>query len=561
MKLQASSVIRRNITKFAYGSNALAKSWILTFFILALFNQTLLKPLVMVILIAPGKEGGNTGERSLLFSRNLIAFTGILWAFHSLLGYAKIESLQSGLISLLIQVVAIQIIKLWKPIENTQEETGVEKEKNGIFFLIILTSIYLFSVLNFPQRLSTFLLGWDHLNGHIWLTSQTYLEGYIRINSQDGIGIYPKAQFPLILSFSNEPIGFQALVQGMIFVEILLAIAILRILHDLLFREKHNGKIDRIVQYTATISASPILVLFIYYGWTSLLLTTCSLLVLTWLLVNTQSKESWLISFFAALAALQSWTLIAPVVLVILLFGKKREINKKFVFFACVFIAINIPSVLAILQFSGLDQVSEGFVSKSIWFLVVFLGAGLPISFLMFNVRMHLSFKLLVLATYLEALFIWLGTVPGLELPYYAVKVFLMAMLFVTPYIITLVFSRIKIPKIKLLVTGFLLFMVFGYGNVPASSYSYLNLIQGKNLQTNWLSENIIQQLSQNNSSNVILNSVNVINVSVLLDIGKTKNQEQIAFDFGYICELRETGNEYIILSDSVASRIKCNST
>jgi len=251
--------------------------------------------------------------------------------------------------------------------------------------------------------------------------------------------------------------------------------------------------------------------------------------------------------------------LIAPAVLIILLFSKKRKINRKFVFFACIFVAINIPSVLAILQFSGLDQVSEGFVSKSIWFLVVFLGAGLPISFLMFNVRMHLSFKLLVLATYLEALFIWFGTVPGLELPYYAVKLFLMVMLFVTPYIITLVFSRIKIPKVKLLVAGFLLFMVFGYGNVPASSYSYLNLIQGKNLQTNWLSENIIQQLSQKNSSKVILNSINVISVSALLDIGKTKNQELIAFDSNYICDLRETRNEYIILSDSAASRIRCN--
>jgi hypothetical protein len=288
-------------------------------------------------------------------------------------------------------------------------------------------------------------------------------------------------------------------------------------------------------------------------------LTTCSLLVLTWQLVNAQSKQSWLIVFFAALAALQSWTLIAPVVLIILLFSRMREINKRFVFFACVFIAVNIHSVLAILQFSGLDQVSQGFESKSIWFLLVFLGAGLPISYFMFNVRMQLSFKLLVLATYLVAIFIWLGTGPGLELPYYAVKVFLMTILFVTPHIISLVFSRIKIPKVKLLVAGFLLIMVFGYGKVPASSYSYLNVIQGKNLQTNWLSENIIQQLSQNNNSNVILNSVNVINVSVLLDIGKTKNEELIAFDSGYICDLRETPNEYILLSDSTASRIQCN--
>lgn len=559
MKLQASSVIRRNITKFASGSNALAKSWILTFLILALFNQTPLKPLVMAILISPGREGGTTGERSLLFSRNLIAFTGVLWAFHSLIGYAKIESLKSGLISILIQVAAIQCIKLWKPIENHPEATGIEKAKTGSLFFLILTSIYLFSFLSFPQRLSTFLLGWDHLNGHMWLTSQTYVEGYIRINSQDAIGIYPKAQFPLILSFSNEPIGFQSIVQGIIFVEILLAVSALRILHDLLFRNKHDGKIEKFIQCTATISASPILFLFIYYGWTSLLLTTCSLLVLTWQLIGTQNNQSWLLVFFTALAALQSWTLIAPVVLIILLFSKMREINKGFAFFAGIFVIINIPSVLAILQFSGLNQVSQGFESKSIWFLLVFLGAGLPISFFMFDVRLHLPFKLLVLATYLEAMFIWLGTIPGIEIPYYAVKVFLMTVLFMTPLVISLVFSRIKIQKIKLLLAGFLLIVVFGYGNVPASSYSYFNVIQGKNLQTNWLSENIIQQLSQKNSSKVILNSINVISVSVLLDIGKTKNQELIALGSDYICDLRKTANEYIVLSESAAIRIKCN--
>ena len=557
--MQAYSVIRRRIANFAYTPNSLAKSSILTFFILALFNQTPLKPLVMAILISPGRGSGNTGERTLLFSRNLIGFTGILWAFHSLFGYAKIESLKSCLISNLIQVAAIQIIKLWNPIENSQEENGAKKEKTSSFFLVVLTAIYLFSFLNFPQRLSTFLLGWDHLNGHLWITSQVYLEGYIRINSQDGIGIYPKAQFPLILSFSNEPIGFQALVQGMIFVEILLAISALRILHDLLFREKRNEKIDRIIQYTATISASPILFLFIFYGWTSLLLTTCSLLVLAWQFGNSQSRQSWVIAFFAALAALQSWTLIAPVVLVLLLGNKVRENKKRFVLFACIFVTINGSSVFAILQFSGLDQVSKGFESKSIWFLMIFLGAALPISYLMFNIRAQLPFKLLVLATYLEAILIWLGTFSGLEIPYYAVKVFLMTIIFLTPHVISLVFSRIKLPKVKLVLAGFLVIVLFGYGRVPASDYSYLNLIQGKDLQTNWLSENIIRQLPQKSSSNVILNSVNVVNVSALFDLGKIENQELIAFDVGYICKLAETGKDYIVLSDPAASAIKCN--
>ena len=560
VRLQANSVIRRHIANFAYTSNSLAKSSILTFCILALFNQTPLKPLVMAILISPGRGSGNTGERTLLFSRNLIGFTGILWAFHSLFGYAKIESLKSGLISILIQVAAIQSIKIWNPIENSQKENGAKKEKTSSFFLVVLTAIYLFSFLNFPQRLSTFLLGWDHLNGHLWITSQVYLEGYIRINSQDGIGVYPKAQFPLILSFSNEPIGFQALVQGMIFVEILLAVSALRILHDVLFREKRNDKVDRIIQYTATISASPILFLFIFYGWTSLLLTTCSLLVLAWQLGNTQSRQSWVIVFFAALAALQSWTLIAPVVLVLLLGNKVGENKKRFVLFACMFVAINSSSVFAILQFSGLDQVSKGFESKSIWFLMIFLGAALPISYLMFNIRAQLPFKLLVLATYLEAILIWLGTFSGLEIPYYAVKVFLMTIIFVTPHVISLVFSRIKIRKIKLVVAGFLVIVLFGYGRVPASNYSYLNLIQGKDLQTNWLSESIIRQLSQISSSNVILNSVNVVNMSALLDLGKIENQELIAFDVAYICKLAETGSDYIVLSDPAASTIKCNS-
>lgn len=546
-------------TKIYLAANPAATSLIFSASTLLLFNQTQFKPLILAILISPIGKYGAPRQLFILFSRNLIALTGILWTFHSIFGLFRIESLQSNNLSILIQVAAIQIIKKWDPKElplRYRQNFSRGKAQSILLFTLLLT--YLFTFLSFPERLSTFLLGWDHLNGHLWLTAQIYEEGYIRTNAEDFVGIYPKAEFPLILSFSNAVVDFQSLVQGIVFVEILLVLAAIFILHDLTFGPPTVGKNDNFVKVLATISATPILIFFIFYGWTSLILTTSALLVLTWQARKRGKDSNFQILFFVALAGIQSWTLIAPIVSIIL-FSRKSEIKRKgFKFFAFLFIIVNTPSIFAIFHFNGLEQVAEGFRSNSTWFFALVLGTVLPILYLLRSKTIHLVFKLLIFSTYIEVILIWLSTSPGKELPYYAIKIFLLTVLFMVPYLVNLALGFISIERLKILVASLLILGMFTIGNVPASNYSYLNFMFGKNLETNWLAENTARYLQTKSDKRIILVSNYVIDLKVVFNLAETKKQELFAYDLKYICEPGVVKEGDLILIDPMTNVPKC---
>lgn len=550
--------IRKRIDLFKsdIASHKLVRSFFLTSSLISLSYETPLKPLILAILISPRNRIGTLGDMFLLFSRNIIALTGILWTFHSLLGYVELETLRSKYLALLILIVSVQIIKKWDIKEDSQQ---VNVRIQSVYFSTLL-SAFLFSFLNFPQRLSTFLLGWDHLNGHLWLTAQLYQEGYIRIDSNDGIGIYPKAEFPLILNFSNAVVDFQSLVQSVIFIEVLLFVATLSTLHGITFRKRNEGMNSKVTNILATLMASPFLFYFIFYGWTSLLLTVCALLVLTWHVMHVKDKNYWLILFCIATAAVQSWILITPVVALIIFSSKLTQLRKEIIIFSSLFVLINAPSINAILQFNGLDQVSDGFKSNSLLFFFLFMGMVIPILYLLRSKNLHVAFKVLIAGNYFGALLIWVGTSQAKQLPYYAIKVFLITLLVMTPYFFQLTIGIIKSEKIRSLTASALIIGYFGFGTVPASSYSYLDFITGRNLKTNWLSENLIAQTSRN-KDRVILNSHFVIDVEAVKNIGDKENHNLFAYDQSYICDRSDVSADTRILSDPDIVLEKCDSS
>jgi len=527
-----------------------AISWILTTALLLLCNQAPFKPLVLAFLISPRRQSSELRGLLLLFSRNLVALAGILWSIHSVLGYFKVESLQNTFLSVLIQVAAIQIIKNWDPREDKNKNNKNIRIRNQCIFYFTLLSIFLFSFLSLPRRLSTFLLGWDHLNGHLWLTAKIFQKGYVQSNAVDSVGIYPKAEFPLILSFSKTIIDFQGLVQGILFVEILLSLATLCMLHNLTFKENIAGKSAEFVKALATILAAPLLFFFIFYGWTSLLLTVSSLLVLTWQAKNSAKGKDYQALFFVALAATQSWTLIAPIVFILVFLTGFRERTKRTAVFTFLFTLINLPPIIVILQFNGIEQVSDGFKSSSSWFFYLALSTSILVYFHLRSKTTPLEFKILIVCTYVEAIVIWLGTSPGRELPYYAIKVFLLSILFIIPYLAHSMIVMIRSNGLRAILSGLLVVGVFGFGNVPASNYSYLNFILGRDLETNWLAENIVKNLSVKSDKRIVLVSSYVIDMDAVSNLSKTKEQKLFAYNWRYICELRLTGQEKLIVID-----------
>lgn len=540
-----------------FRSNGAGIPWFLSLSGLLVFSETPLKAIVLVLLISPLRSQMGLKQIFLIFSRNLIVFTGILWSIHSLLGYFMIESLRHTAIKILIELAAIQIVQFLNSPDCALKEQIIRPNIAKLFFLATVVSLYTYSFFNFPRRLATFLLGWDHLNGHLWLASRIFQEGRIRINSADGMGIYPKAEFPLILSFARASVDFQSLVQSIFFIEVLLSIATLVVLHELTFGRMKSSKLGKRIQICCTFLVFPILIWFSFYGWTSLILTTSSLLLLVWQSSVPRRKYNLLLTLFLSLAAFQSWTLVAPIV-VIIFFAGMRKIDTKNILFGCIFFLINIPSILAIVNYNGVEQVSEGFKSKSLLFFLIFACLGVPISFALRYKKIGVHFKLLILSLYIEAILIWATNSFGRELPYYAIKLFLMTLIFFIPLGVYLVIRTLRIERLQLAFLGILL-VVLGFGNVPASKYGYLDFLFGKNLETNWLSENIVSQKAKIKTSKVILHSKYVVDLNTIGDVGKNRNQEVFAHDSNYICEIARSKRPVIIISEPMFILPKCN--
>lgn len=546
-----------SVYKKIFCSNGAGIPWFLSLAGLLVFNDTPLKALVLTLLISPLRSQMKLKQIFLIFSRNLILLTGILWSIHSLLGYFKIESLRHTAIKILIEVVAIQIVQFLGTPDFAIKDSITRPKVAKLWFVAVMVSLYAFSFFNFPQRLATFLLGWDHLNGHLWLTSRIFHEGYIRINGDDFLGMYPKAEFPLILSFARTSIDFQNLVQSIFFVEILLSVATLVALHELTFGGMNSTKLGKSIQTCCTLLIFPILIWFSFYGWTSLILTTTSLLLLGWQFSALGTKLNWLSLLFLSLAAIQSWTLVAPIVIAVFLIGITRITTKK-VLFASIFLLFNISSILAIVEFNGVEQVSEGFKSKSLFFFLIFACLSIPILFSLRYKKVGVHFKILILSSYIEAIIIWAMNSFGIELPYYAIKLFFMTLIFLIPLGAYLGVKILRIERLQFVFLFTLLF-VLGFGNVPASKYGYLDFLFGRNLETNWLSDNIVSQIEKTKTSKVILYSNYVVDLNNIGDVGKKQNQELFAHEATYLCEISNSQRPVIIISEPMSTLPSCS--
>ena len=107
-----------NIKNIGFHRLFLSKSWVVTLLILVIAHNTSFKPLLIALLISPWRIGNSVRDMYVLFARNLLGFSGILWALHSILGVANVKSISIPTISIIIQFVAIQIVSRWDSSNN-----------------------------------------------------------------------------------------------------------------------------------------------------------------------------------------------------------------------------------------------------------------------------------------------------------------------------------------------------------------------------------------------------------------------------------------------------------
>jgi hypothetical protein len=539
-----------------------SKSWVVVLLTLVIAHNSSFKPLLIALLLSPWQVGNSVKDKYVLFARNLLGFSGILWALHSILGMASVKSLSIPTISITIQFVAIQIVSRWG--SSNIFHLGSKKKELAchLGFYLSLMSVFLFAFSDFSARLATFLLGWDHLNGHLWLTSQVNQEGYIRTDPDDFIGIYPKGQFPLILSFVSPPFNFQNSVQGIFLIEIFLVIGTVFTVNKILSENNSRLNSGSFVSFASSVTAAPLLLFFVFYGWTSLLVAVCALVILARECYLNENKVGFQSVFFLGLAAIQAWTLLAPTVCVLIfIFICTWGICLRYkLIFISFFVAINLPSVFAIISFNGLEQVEEGFSSSSRWFFVLFFLTGFFVLYFAKWCHAQSSLKAIVICTYLEAMTIWIFTSLSSEITYYALKLFLVSLVLLVPFYFHKTISIIPFPKIRVLISICSIFYIFGMSQVPGSPYSYFNFLVGNNLESNWLASTVANEMSKNSHESVVLHSNYLIDMRNLLDIGKRKNPDLFAFDGASYCELRVEEKDLKLIQDPGMPQLTCKS-
>jgi hypothetical protein len=116
----------------------------------------------------------------------------------------------------------------------------------------------------------------------------------------------------------------------------------------------------------------------------------------------------------------------------------------------------------------------------------------------------------------------------------------------------------IRLNGLRAILSGLLVVGIYGFGNVPASNHSYFNFILGRDLETNWLAENIVKNLYVISDKQIVLVSTYLVDMNAVSNLSKTKEQKLFAHNWSYICELRLSGQENLIVIDPKTTLPSC---
>jgi hypothetical protein len=391
-----------------------------------------------------------------LFGNSMLAFPlGVFWMSVSLLKFVK-SPLLSFSATLFCQIAIFWLIGSvvyltgFKPLDDRYYFVFIEsafvligfiilkvrnsnyKDEFKSFYLIgLLVSLpYIYFIVPLQTRIASFIVGWDNVGGHLYVSRQIILEGFIRTFPADYISFSPKAFHSLVILVGGGSTDSLDLINAIQAAQNYLILVLVMTVYVLVkgnFETGMNLNVQALLCSSAVGSA--LLVGWaMWMGYGTIISATAALITVIYLIecdINTQIKFYLLIVI--SIVIVQSWTLMFPVVLLILLtylwmFSRTSIQNWVLGAFAVI---LHVPSIVSIYNYTNLNQFSEGsrFSGNQIIFLIALNVTFLVVSIK--NIKGHVIGTLalcgVVLLSFLIAL---VQHDERFSIPYYSMKLF-----------------------------------------------------------------------------------------------------------------------------------------
>jgi hypothetical protein len=374
-------------------------------------------------------------------------------------------------------------------------------------FLFIIAPFLIFNSFGSKSNLATFLTGWDHAGGHLYVINIIEKQGTFSYFPADYVGSAPKLFHQFTGLFLEPKIPVEESYQIILFFEFfftyVICLALMNVVFVFFHLESRNLSKLKIFSYMLSISVVPFLGPF--FAWTigfgyptillALLIFFCILSIVSSSNLN-QIQLRFLPIIFVALIG-NTWTPALPGALLIftifhILFF--RKFSSFIIDSTITFFSILLPS-LSIFLNSGLDAASIGSATSS-RILTVWFWAGLLFSvYFVVKSRTHFSYFLggFVLGNLFFAFIVKVSTGGTLvEFPYYSFKLLWIStiplLLMYLIYLKDFGFDFFKFPIILALFMSFALLSSNYFQFFPESNNG-ITIIKPTNPNLLWQSE------------------------------------------------------------------------
>ena len=359
--------------------------------------------------------------------------TAFYWSIGSFCSVFSVTIFSSSLFfkSTIGLLLFLSIFRIWLflPIDK-----NLSKNLDLKSILIPISATFFF-ILPEKIRLASYLQSWDHVAGHVFTVRKIATTGFIPSFPADYFGFSPKAFHGLASGLgmgSTDAFEIVGVIQAL---EILIILGILQIFLSHTTDSGAPNETFKRLLVPFIILSSPFFMGWIYFmGFPPLLLAASALLLLG-ISDELKPQNHSIVYLIVATVAIQSWTLLFPVVILHGLYlGARRSLSVlKLSIVLISLLAINTPSLISIYLNNQTSQFSIGPRYSGIIYQLVLVVIFMSLFFLP---RFYKQFPSLTVITYLisglgiSIFLIQFGS--DLGIPYYSLKLFWLSILLIS---------------------------------------------------------------------------------------------------------------------------------
>ena len=424
------------------------------------------------------------------FATSFVAFTGLNWLIATYGHFLYLDLYSNEHYVKLFEFLTILVLFLKEKLEGSVFQFDA---KHLLKVAAFCSAPIIWQFFETIRKITIFIQGWDHLGGHLYVTNQILNSGFARMFPSDYVSSAPKAFHSLAASFLVETQSGVQRILGLLDLEIYIFICLVISIVGSLRTKNTNSEWFYLVVVSSLISG-PLIGWLIWMGYPTFALSIVCLITLVNLAEKARNSA---LFFLSAIATVQAWTLLLPIVLIIyanaILQGRYTTKYDRMAF--ALFFLLSTPPAISILKYNELNQFSEG--SR---FGGTLAHALFALNFILFisaqksNVSKP-SLSYAIRGTFLLALILFvLQFESELTIPYYSFKLLYLNVFLGLKLVRECGYPKFRVRQTKFMNSAFVLISIFVIMlPIPGAGQNVMQFLFGKNVNYDFVSQSIMK--------------------------------------------------------------------